>query len=632
MLFCYSARAQDKGGNVSTRVDSTSIWKKLKRANILMVIKGSDRDSALFLFTQTLKESKQIRFYRGMVVSTLGIGLYYYHGGEFEKALRKHEEAYIYCEQWNKDQCRGQIENHIAMTYMGMGNYDEALEHWLNALKFYENDTAILAKASLHMNIGVLLLRTNRDSAALHYLDLAEESTLLRGHKPMLTQVYINKAGAYEHLGESRKSKAYLLKALELSRTYDLRMLEEQALLHLATHSRKDKKLTEALSYIEEGLTVNSIHTDNKIELLIQKGLCHYDLKNYPQAEKALLMAKDLGISSDKKATSDRSTLSSVYKTLGLTYRKMGRYKEAIDELELHYAIKDSLFTSSFNGKISKLKENYEAEQRKNEIAKRELQISRQKATIQRKNTITYGIVSFSLLSGAFLLIFFNNRQRIQRQRSEIATWRASMDGEEKERTRLARQLHDGIGGSLSTVQMWFGTMQKRHPELQSSADYSEAMQLLQATLAEVRETAHNLMPELLLRHGLSEAVGIFCNTVQKAGSLKIEYQYYGYIGQLDTSLELIIYRSIQELIQNIVKHADASFALVQLSRHDNILSVTVEDNGVGMDEAQLNNPGMGLQNIKRNIENLKGQFSLHSEPGKGCTVYFEINIENQEQ
>jgi signal transduction histidine kinase len=639
VVFCLSVAllsgtkvvAQERTSAISGTPDSASIWGRIKIGNRLLVREGSNKDSALQQFQLALKESKQIRFYRGMVISTLGIGGYYYHSGEYEKAIETNKQAYIYAEQMGNDQCRSQIENNMAIAYSGLGDYELALQHYLTALKYADKDTSRMAKAALQLNIGDLLIRSRKDSMALSYLEQAENLGKERNHPYLLGMVSINKGVAYNNLGALLKGKAYLLKARDIAADNGFFTMEEQALLHLATNSREAGDIKEALQYTEDGLKVNSIQHAVKMGLLLQKGLSYFELKEYDKAETSLLSALDSSKSAGNSVRADRATLSDLYQALAKTYRAQGRFDKAIEYYEAYYTIKDSIFKSTFNGKVDRLQQDFEAASKNNELIKKELLISQQKATIQKKNIVTCGIILLSLLSGSFLFMHFRTRQRMQKQENEIATWRASMDGEEKERTRLARQLHDSIGGSLSTVQMWFGTLQKRHREIGSSGDYGEAMQLLGSTLAEVRETAHHLMPELLLRHGLTEAVRIFCNTVQKAGHLKIEYQYYGYIGQLNSSLELIIYRHIQELLQNVVKHADASFALVQLSRHDNILSVTVEDNGRGMDEVVLNSPGMGLQNIKRNINNMTGQFSINSSKGKGCTVYFEINVDEQE-
>ncbi|MCX2430391.1 sensor histidine kinase [Pedobacter sp. GR22-10] len=135
-----------------------------------------------------------------------------------------------------------------------------------------------------------------------------------------------------------------------------------------------------------------------------------------------------------------------------------------------------------------------------------------------------------------------------------------------------------------------------------------------------------------MLRFGLAEAVSIFCKNVQRASGLVIDYQYIGYIEKLEAGLELLIYRSIQELVQNVVKHAAAGKCLVQLSQHDRMLSITVEDNGKGMDTTLLeSDQGMGLQHVRQGSIHLNGQFDLQSSPGRGTTINIDIALGTQQ-
>src|SRR5690606_24291682 len=121
----------------------------------------------------------------------------------------------------------------------------------------------------------------------------------------------------------------------------------------------------------------------------------------------------------------------------------------------------------------------------------------------------------------------YRNRQRSEKQKREIAVWQALSEGEEKERARIARELHDGIGGLLSTLKMQLRILAKRMPEVAVTDIYQEADGLLDNTITEVRKTAHNLMPELILRHGLVEAIRMFCRSIQQDEGLKMDFQYY---------------------------------------------------------------------------------------------------------
>src|SRR5690606_359170 len=192
-----------------------------------------------------------------------------------------------------------------------------------------------------------------------------------------------------------------------------------------------------------------------------------------------------------------------------------------------------------------------------------------QQAVIDRNRMMLLSVILGTSLTALSLGLYLRYRRRLQKQSEkqalEIAAWRASLDGEEKERRRLAKELHDNIGGNLSTLKMWLGNSRDNSSDFGSKEqDYNGALHLLDNTLMEVRNTAHHLMPELLLRLGLAEAIRVYCNDIQQATGIRVSYQYLGYIGALDNNIELLIYRTVQELVQNVVKHAKASTLLVQ--------------------------------------------------------------------
>jgi two-component system NarL family sensor kinase len=157
---------------------------------------------------------------------------------------------------------------------------------------------------------------------------------------------------------------------------------------------------------------------------------------------------------------------------------------------------------------------------------------------------------------------------------------------------------------------------------------FERSLDMLDTSIRELRRVAHNMMPEMLTKFGLNEALKDYCNTINSSKLITIKYQSLGMEARLDKSVEIIIYRIIQELLNNTMKHATASEAFVQLIREQNRLSVVVEDNGKGFDSSLMeNNKGAGLTNVRSRVDYLKGQLDIHAEPGKGTLVTIEFNV-----
>ena len=226
-------------------------------------------------------------------------------------------------------------------------------------------------------------------------------------------------------------------------------------------------------------------------------------------------------------------------------------------------------------------------------------------------------------------------KQKIQQQRigeletqQQLTATEAVLKGEEQERTRLAKDLHDGLGGMLSGIKYSFTTMKGNlvmTPE--NHQDFERSMEMLDSSIREMRRVAHNMMPEALVRFGLDTALNDFCNDINQSGALKINYQSIGLDGiPIDQTTAITLYRIIQELINNTMKHANATTAIVQVTKSNGQLSVTVEDDGKGFDTSILkNNKGIGWVNIQNRVEFLKGKLDIRSKEGEGTSVQIEM-------
>ena len=205
----------------------------------------------------------------------------------------------------------------------------------------------------------------------------------------------------------------------------------------------------------------------------------------------------------------------------------------------------------------------------------------------------------------------------------------AMLKGQEDERSRLAKDLHDGLGGLLSGVKFSLSNMKDNliiTPD--NKAVFERSLDMIDTSIKELRRVAHNMMPEMLTRFGLDEALKEYCNTVNATKLVSVKYQSHGMEARLDKATEIIIYRIIQELLNNILKHAAASQTFIQLIQDNNRLNIVVEDNGAGFDTAILkNSTGAGWANIRSRVEYLKGQLDIHSDAGKGTLVNMEFNL-----
>jgi two-component system, NarL family, sensor kinase len=205
------------------------------------------------------------------------------------------------------------------------------------------------------------------------------------------------------------------------------------------------------------------------------------------------------------------------------------------------------------------------------------------------------------------------------------------LKGQEEERSRMAKDLHDGLGGMLSGVKLSLGAMKGNMILSEANTRlFASVLDQLDHSINEMRRVAHNMMPEALVKLGLQQAVQDYCDGLNESNNLKFNTQFYGLEKRLDTASEIVVYRIVQELLNNVVKHANASEVLVQLMRHEKNLNITIEDNGRGFIVGEVDSQrSVGLNNVRSRVDYLKGQLDIKSAPGAGTSIHIECAVQD---
>ena len=302
-----------------------------------------------------------------------------------------------------------------------------------------------------------------------------------------------------------------------------------------------------------------------------------------------------------------------------------GDYKNAYENLQNKFKYNDSLFSQKNKNAIAKLESEKEVLQLNAE--------NKQKSTL---NKVLVGSTVGLLLLGLLSYRNFRNRQKLQQSKitelekdKQLSAVDAMLKGQEDERNRIAKDLHDGLGGMLSGVKISFSNMKEN---LIMSAEnvtvFEQSISQLDSTISELRKIAHNLMPEALVRFGLNDAVKDFCTSIMTATHIHIIYESMGETRGLDNTANTYIYRIIQELINNAVKHGKPSQILVQLTTTPNKILITVEDDGKGIDlDKKALSKGIGLTNIKHRVNYFKGNVVFEPKKPQGTVVNIELNV-----
>lgn len=206
----------------------------------------------------------------------------------------------------------------------------------------------------------------------------------------------------------------------------------------------------------------------------------------------------------------------------------------------------------------------------------------------------------------------------------------AMIEGQEKERQRIANDLHDNLGSLLATLKLHFQNLKIKKDRIQSEQDLllQKTDELIEEAYQKVRSIAHAKNAGVNAQDGLLPAVRNFASKVSIINKLVIEVEEHGMDNRLENTLEITIFRIIQELITNVIKHAQATEAIIHLTHYEDSINLMVEDNGIGFDISQIK-PGetMGLYSIQKRIENLGGQVTIDSIAQKGTAVIIDVPL-----
>jgi signal transduction histidine kinase len=317
------------------------------------------------------------------------------------------------------------------------------------------------------------------------------------------------------------------------------------------------------------------------------------------------------------------------YKELSVIAEKKGDATLSLDYYKKHIALKDSIFSNEKMKQIEQLNAKYQTE-------KKEQQLQLQKAEITKKNYLLLGLLT-ALAMLVFAGISFYRKRRIQHElrlqsevmkQQDMAT-RAVINAEENERKRIAADLHDGVGQMMSAAKMNLSAFENEIPfasEAQKNS-FENVISLVDESCKEIRSVSHQMMPNALLKSGLASAVKEFIDKISNR-VIKINLYTEGLNERLDSNVETVLYRVIQECVNNVIKHSGAGNLDISLIRDQDGISATVEDNGRGFDVNDKQKfEGIGLKNISSRIKFLKGTVEFDSSQGKGTLVAIHVPL-----
>ncbi len=495
-----------------------------------------------------------------------------------------------------------QTYSSISYNFLGGKQYSKAIEYAKKALliKGYPHESRY--RVMLHLNIFDAYIKQNDIGTSKKYLDSAIAINQSIDNVILSAMVANNEGYYYQIIHDFEKAKVAYLKSYQLNKSVGNRLLQSEAADNVANFYFKTGNYSEAEKYAQE----------------------------------ANVMGKQLKL---------YQVVADTYEVLKNIASQKGDFKKALTYAEQNKIYADSALNQETHKITLSLESKYQNQKKEREIAALMITNTQNELEVVRRNRflIAGGIAA----SGALIILglfYRNSRQKnllaeqdrkyqqeqikFLERRQQVVSLQSMINGQEAERTRIAKDLHDGLGGLFSTVKMYFSTLQHDTPMLKENDLFQKSYSIVDTASVEVRRIAHNMMPEVLMKLGLVNAVRDLCDNISAGKLLTVSLEVHGMNKRLNATTEIMLFRIIQELLNNIIKHAYATEAIIQFIRENERLSVIVEDNGKGFNAQEVDElPHSGIATIQSRVNYLNGKMSIDSEKNIGTTVMMDFLI-----
>ncbi|UAM99835.1 hypothetical protein K8354_08560 [Polaribacter litorisediminis] len=549
-----------------------------------------------------------------------------------------------------------------SVSYSQNTKLDSAYFYFKKAKQFNFENKHFIAYNNYIKSLDIYKTLDLKDSVAKCNLELFEliksQNNLKKDSKPYLDDYYdyalkkkdsfgllkaVNRYAQYFWNADSvYLSKSYYLKALQLTNNKKLSKYKVSTYSNLA-HLHTEKYPDTAKYYFDKTLNLKDLMNNRQLV----GTYINYSafLKNQKQYNQAFAYLKEAEAIELKQYQLKYNKI--IYSDFANMYKLQGNYKKAYQYYEKYNIARDSLNNTAQNVAISDLDKKYKtAEKEKENLQLKQENIAIEQEKIKNQNFLIATILLLILVSIIATLIIKNSKRKrelaeqekkLETQKNltllkeqEITTINAMVDGQEKERKQIAEDLHDNLGSILATLKLHFDNLKINREKKKINQDelFNKTEKLIDDAYLKVRSIAHAKNAGVIANKGLLVAVKMMAEKISSADKLKIEVIHFGLDKRVENNLELTVFRIIQELLTNIIKHAEAQNATINISLYDKNLNIIIEDDGKGFDIKKVNlQNGMGISSIKTRIEHLKGTFTVDATIGKGSAILLDIPI-----
>jgi len=551
---------------------------------------GSKLDSASFHFKKAIAILEILKDEKQVAIINISLGAIQLRQGKYNETIKTLTESASYFEKTNDNLNAAKCYSNIASAFAEQEIYPQSITYSEKALKIFRDLEETNFELITLPNLAAQYYKSGDTLTAISYNATAEKIAISLNNKRSLSIIYNNLGDIYLHK-DLDKAKHYLEKTIAL---------------------KNELNLKSGIEFAENNLGYIALQNGN-----YDKAITYF--KNASQKVQG-------------------RQLVDVFNHLKNSYKEMGNTAKALEFSEKALSLNDSILNTENQKEFVEIQTKYETEKKEKEILN--LQNSNLEIDIKRRQNrnLLIGAISalFATLIIAYLILKNSKRRRtiaeqqkiLESQKvdklikdQELVGLDAMIEGQEQERQRIAEDLHDNLGGKLSTIKLYVEDLESK-----DDTALTKISNLLDETYDEVRNIAYEKQSSALIDNGLIPAVRLVANRIKSSKKLDIKVVNIDFNNRIPNFKELQLFRVIQELLANTIKHAQARQAIIQFSEDNNHLNCVYEDDGIGFNKETVIK-GMGLSNIERRIQKIKGSLIIDSADHNGTTVIINVPL-----
>ncbi len=628
-----------KGVSVVGNEDSTRLWKYIDSA---WALRNSAPDSAMFYAQEAEKLAEAIDDSSGQAFALLRQAILLRNMEDLSGAMKRMEQALTIAKASSDLRAAASALANLSQVHRMLGDYEKAVNESLQSISYLEQirDTARLLRSM--NNLANIYSETENEELALHYFTRSLELASATADSTSISRAWFNLGVTYDALNDLEQAEDYYLKSLRYAKHRNDGRTGAQYANSLGALYFEREQYAEALASFRQAETYYDAAEATPERIMVYNNLASVlqHLEDDSQAleyyHRAARLARVAKLPND---------LSIIWQNLAGTLEELGEADSALHYYHLHSKLKDSLFNVEKSEQILNLEKKYQSAKKDQSIAELNQVKTAQQAKIDSRNfwliitglgllMLTIAGIGYQMRFKALRALHLREAELQEQRRlkllqdQEVKTLNAYLDGEATERERIAQELHDRLGSQLTTVKLHYDHLATQHKGA-AQEQMETANQLLGEACSELRKIAHELATGVLRNAGLPAAIEQLAASVSATSKLTIQTNLFAMDQRLAVRMEVALFRSIQELVANIIRHAQATEAHIQLVMHDDYLSALVSDNGRGFDSSMAANPGIGLRSIALRMEEISGSFRIDSQIGHGTTAILEVALKD---